>query len=164
MTKPEFVNVEGAQDSISRNRFRQPIFSMAGWYTANSIVVPTRQVGNWFLGFCNISKFGLRKKKSYKACTGCSKLQDLSKKQLYLPIKDASTNNKINFPRNRDDQRSFKKSKSRVRQPYSYSVPSPHSLFKNSSTLLPSRDVKQYKRPMLLPSPPPFGSEKYILY
>ncbi len=48
-SEPVFANVYGAQESIPRNRFRQPY---AAWRvgTANWVAVLVRQAGNRFLG------------------------------------------------------------------------------------------------------------------
>jgi hypothetical protein len=47
--EPVFVNVYGAQESIPRNRFRQPIAACRAG-TTNGDVVPACQAGNRFLG------------------------------------------------------------------------------------------------------------------
>jgi hypothetical protein len=49
-TEPEFVNVYGAQESILRNRFRQPMYIAWRAGALNRVVVPARHAGNRFLG------------------------------------------------------------------------------------------------------------------
>jgi hypothetical protein len=46
--EPAFVNVYGAQESVPRDRFRQPEACRVG--TTNRAVVPASQAGNRFLG------------------------------------------------------------------------------------------------------------------
>jgi hypothetical protein len=50
--EPEFVNVEGAKESIPRNRFRQPMEpgGPSRQITSNRVVVPACQAGNRFQG------------------------------------------------------------------------------------------------------------------
>ncbi len=40
--EPEFVHVQGAQESILRNRFCQPLYSLASQYD-NTLVIPALQ-------------------------------------------------------------------------------------------------------------------------